>query len=84
MSDWKIEMQTREGVPLLAEVLIAQRIWKRLSKPAQTAVRQLAEEVEPSVHPNTMHALARHGFVEWDEDGWNLTDAGKRVAKWSA
>lgn len=83
MSDWKIELQPREGVPLLAEVLIAQRIWKRLSKPAQTAIQQLADGAELTAHPNTMHGLHRHGFVTWDQT-WSLTDAGKRVAKWSA
>ena len=82
MSDWKIELRPRSGTTLLGEVLMAQSIWKRLSKPARAAVEQLANGVQPTVHPNTMHALSRRGFVTWDQT-YSLTDAGRRVAKWN-
>ncbi len=79
MSDWKIEL----GPGTLAgEVLQAQQIWNRLSKPARAAIEAAYPEWEVLAHGNTMGALKRHGFVEY-EHGWRLTDAGKRVAKWN-
>lgn len=85
MSDWKIELG-RE-VPLITEVLEAQQIWKRLSKPARKAVAA-AYTTNRFVyaHPLTIKALERHGFVvgiAYSSHMAALTDAGKRVAKWN-
>lgn len=79
MSDWKIELG-RE-VPLLAEVLQAQQVWKRLTKHQRAAVEHGYRHGLVDAHVNTLASLERHGFMHRD---CRLTDAGKRVAKWSA
>ena len=83
MSDWKIELG-RE-VPLLAEVLEAQQIWKRLSKPARTALAAaMTENILVYAHPLTIKALERHGFVVAAAHSSRiavLTDAGRQMAK---
>jgi hypothetical protein len=81
MSDWKIEViKADREVPLLAEVLIAQQIWKRLSKASRAAVEHGYKHGLVDAHGNTMAALERHGFMHSD---CRLTEAGKRVAKWN-
>jgi hypothetical protein len=86
MSDWKIGLTpaTAELTPSILGPLTAQLAWRRLTKPARAAVEEMTRSGGYAAHPNTMHALRRHGFVEWDSDFevWHLTEAGAAVAKW--
>lgn len=85
MSDWKIGIGP-EPIPLLAEVLQAQAIWKRLSKKQRQAVEEATREnILVYAHPLTIKALERRGFVigtAYSSRTAVLTDAGHVVAKW--
>lgn len=89
MSNWKIEAvkADRERVTthdLLMSYLTAVRYWRRLSKPARSAVEAAYDPHHQGIvdaHVNTLASLERHGFIHSD---CRLTDAGKTVARWCA
>jgi hypothetical protein len=86
VSDWKIGIGP-EPVPLIAEVLNAQSIWRMLSKPARAAIEAATKEnILVYAHPLTIKSLERHGFVvgtAYSSRTAVLTDAGRAVAKWN-
>lgn len=81
---WRVEIGT-EKQPLIAEVLNAQAIWKKLSKPAREAVLAAYPDKGVRGHPHTRDSLTLHGFAAWDNaaQDWLLTEAGKAIAKWN-
>lgn len=79
MTDWKVEIGPGN---LLSEVLESQEAWRRLSLVGRAAVEQMLSGEEPTAHGNTLHALERHGFIEWTGYAYQMTEAGRRVAKW--
>lgn len=81
---WRVEIGT-EKQPLIAEVLNAQAIWKKLSKPAREAVLAAYPDSWVGAPPATARALERHGFVEHHKSTGliTLTEAGKAIAKWN-
>jgi hypothetical protein len=86
VSDWKIGLTpaTTKGTPVILGILTALMAWKRLSKPAQAAVRAAYPDKPIRAHSRTRDSLTLHGFAAWDNTAqdWLLTEAGKAVAKW--
>jgi hypothetical protein len=86
VSDWKIGLTptTTKGTPVILGILTALMAWKRLSKPAQAAVRAAYPDGPIRAHGRTRDSLTLHGFAAWDNaaQDWLLTEAGKAVAKW--
>jgi hypothetical protein len=89
VSTWKIEAVKADPSDvtthqMLVSYLESSRAWRRLTKPARRVVEEMTRTASAVGHPNTMHALRRHGFVDWDREleGWYLTEAGAAVAKW--
>lgn len=67
----------------IESALTACLAWKRLTEAGRVAVLHAwRNERHVRAHPNTIHALVRHGFVK--EDNVTLTDAGWVVATWMA
>ena len=87
MSDWKIGLspQATRETPTIIGPLTALMAWRRLSKPAQAALRAATtENILVYAHPNTLRALWKHGFITYDEQAWGvLTDAGREVCRWA-
>lgn len=82
---WRVEIGTEEA-SLIAEVLNAQAIWKKLSKPAREAVlAAYRRDGQVRGHWATHASLERHGFIAWDNaaQACILTEAGKAIAKWN-
>lgn len=81
---WRVEIGT-EKQPLIAEVLTAQAIWKKLSKPAREAVLAAYPDKGVRGHSRTRDSLTLHGFAAWDNaaQDWLLTEAGQAIAKWN-
>jgi hypothetical protein len=97
VSDWKIEATKAKAEDItthdvLVSFLASSAAWKRLSKPARAAVEAAYPDGEVRAHPNTIKALARHGFIDMPKQhipfGYQteafgfLTEAGKAVVRW--
>ena len=69
---------------LLVSFLTCSRAWRRLSKPARSALQAAyTENILVYAHPNTLRSLWKHGFITYDEQAWGvLTDAGREVCRW--
>lgn len=76
---WRVEIGPN-STHLLVEVLNAQSIWRKLTKPAQAAVQAAYPDGVVKAHWRTKRALWKHGFIDYDAraDGV-LTEAGKAV-----
>lgn len=67
----------------ITDALSADWAWRRLTEAGRVAVLHAwRHDRRVRAHPNTIHALVRHGFVK--DDQVTLTDAGWVVATWMA
>lgn len=75
---WRVEMGG--SGPLVAEVLQAQAIWRKLSGKQQAAMLAAYPDSRVIGHPLTLNALERHGLMTGEP---KLTDAGRIIVRWN-
>lgn len=76
---WRVEIGP-DPVPLVAEVLQAQALWKKLTRNQQTAMLAAYPDKRVVGHPLTLNALERHGLMTGEP---KLTEAGQVLVKWN-
>lgn len=82
--NWTIGLGDGRCTYPIMDALSAGWAWDLLSEKAQAAIAEAwRNDRDVTAHPNTMHALQKHGFITWGQ-GYNgvLTDAGVAVARW--
>lgn len=80
---WTIGILDDGPTMAITDALAADWAWQRLTDAGRNAVLYAwRDDRRVRAHPNTIHALVKHGFVK--EDHVTLTDAGWVVATWMA
>lgn len=81
---WRVELGDKP-IHLLAEIIQARQVWKRLTKPMQAAVAKAYPDDPIVCAWKTRDALTLHGFAAWDNQAqdWLLTPAGREVYRWA-
>lgn len=78
---WTIGLGDGSYTYPILDALTAGWAWDRLTERSRTAVADAyGSRLVIDAHPNTLHALYRHGFLM--DDYMTLTDPGWAVARW--